>query len=61
MVICNPLVFILLSIPVSILLNGTGLEGLAEAFESLGEGFIYLPVYFHWRNQAQNTSRIDGE
>lgn len=49
MVICNPLVFIFLSIPVSILLNGTGFEGLAEAFESLGEGFIYLPVYFHWK------------
>lgn len=51
MVICNPLVFTLLSIPVSILLNGTGFEGLAEAFESLGEGFIYLPVYFHWKKQ----------
>ena len=53
MVICNPLAFILLSIPVSILLNGTGFEGLAEAFESIGEGFIYLPVYFHWKKHAR--------
>ena len=52
MIILNPLVFTFLSIPVSILLNGTGFEGIAEAFESLGEGFMYLPVWVHWKNYS---------
>lgn len=50
MVILNPLGLIIISIPLSILLNGTGLEGAVESFESLGEGLIYLPVYCHWKN-----------
>lgn len=49
MVLCNPLGLTLLSIPFSILLSGTGLEGIVESFESIGEGLIYLPVYYHWK------------
>ena len=53
MAILNPVGFILVSIPVSILLSGTGMEGIAEAFESLGEGAMYLAVYTHWK-RSQN-------
>lgn len=49
MVIFNPMVFSILSIPLSILLNGTGLEGITGSLESLGEGFLYVPVYYHWK------------
>lgn len=50
MVILNPLIFTILSAPVSILLDGTGIEGIAESFESLGEGLMYIAVYYHWKN-----------
>lgn len=51
MILLNPLGLTLLSIPVSILLSGTGFEGLSEAFESLGEAMMYLAVYSHWKHQ----------
>lgn len=51
MIILNPVGLILVSIPVSVLLSGTGMEGAAEAFESLGEGAMYLAVYSHWKRK----------
>lgn len=53
MIIFNPIVLILISIPISIVLDGTGYEGLVECFESLGEGFMYIAVYWHWKKQGK--------
>lgn len=51
MVLLNPLGLTIISIPLSIMLSGTGLEGIMESFESLGEGLLYLPIYYHWKKQ----------
>ncbi|MBE5963095.1 MAG: hypothetical protein E7256_17225 [Lachnospiraceae bacterium] len=60
MVLLNPVAFIIISIPISILLNGTGLEGITEAFESLGEGCMYLAVYYHWsRLEITHNRKLD--
>lgn len=55
MVVCNPLVMTILYIPVVILLSGTGFEGIAEAFESLGEGLVYVAVYAHLKRTSQEN------
>lgn len=56
MVILNPIGLIIISIPISILLSGTGFEGVADSFESLGESFMYIAVYWHWRRQSKLQS-----
>lgn len=56
MAVLTPLGLTLLSIPVSILLTGTGLEGLAESFESLGEGLMCLAVYCHWNRWGKKMA-----
>lgn len=47
MIVFNPMMFIIIGIPVMILLSGTGVEGVTESFESLGEGAVYLIVLSH--------------
>jgi hypothetical protein len=54
MMVLNPIVLSIISIPISILLNGTGFEGIADSFESLGEAFMYVAVYWHWKRQLNN-------
>ena len=49
MVVLNPLgLTLILSVPLLLLLEGTAFVGIAECFESLGEGAMYLAVYWHY-------------
>ncbi|BBB47901.1 hypothetical protein Pelsub_P1129 [Pelolinea submarina] len=57
MIVLNPVGLIVLSIPVTILLNDTGLEGISDAFESLGESLMYLAVFWHWKRENDMRNR----
>ncbi len=52
MVILNPIFLIIISIPLSILFQDTVFAGVTDGFESLGEGALYIAVFWHWKKTA---------